>query len=99
MKYVLYFGFAWFLTLPLNANADAVFEARDGDIRVVLHDTPCELSEVSNLPRKAVWHENGKTVEGCWGPRPDLGLVVMFFASDKTVGLAPMQAFRRVTGV
>ena len=99
MKYLLALAAVWFLTLPYNAHAEAVFEATQGDIRVVLHSDDCALKEVSNLPKKAVWHENGKQIEGCWGPNPQLGVIAMYFAADRTVGLAPIQAFKRLVGV
>jgi hypothetical protein len=77
---------------------ESVMQLNDGDVQIVLHDTPCKLKEVVNLPRKAVWMEKGKTFEGCWGVRPDVGVVVFYF-DDKTVGLAPMQAFKRITPI
>jgi hypothetical protein len=100
MKYAWLLGaLVWLIPFPVQS--EPVYEAREegSGVRVVLHDTPCELSEVSNLPRKVEWHENGKVIQGCWGQRPDIGIVLMYFGADKTVGLAPMQAFRRVTGV
>jgi hypothetical protein len=56
------------------------------------------LDGIANLPRKAVWHENGKEVEGCWGGRPDVGAVIFYF-SDKTVALAPISGFRKVVSI
>lgn len=79
--------------------AEPVLEATEGGVRVVLHTDKCALNEVSNLPFKAVWHENGKQVEGCWAPHPPLGIVAMFFAADKSVGIAPMSAFRKVVSI
>jgi hypothetical protein len=87
------------LLYVVNAKADPVYESRDeGGARVVLHSSPCTLKAVSNLPRRVVWHENGKEVEGCWGARPEAGVVVMYFGADRTVGIAPMQAFKKVIG-
>lgn len=77
---------------------EPVLETSEGDVRVVLHTDQCALKEIVNLPYKAVWHENGKEVQGCWGPRPDAGVVVFYFA-DKTVALAPIQSFRRLTSI
>lgn len=82
-----------------NVFAEPVLETSEGGVRIVLYTDPCALKEISNLPYKAVWHENGKEVSGCWSAHPPLGVVVMYFASDKTVGLAPMQSFRRVIGI
>ena len=78
--------------------ADPVMQLTEGDLQIVLHDSPCKLKDVVNLPRKAVWMEKGKTFEGCWGVRPDAGAVIFYF-EDKTVGLAPMQAFKRTTSI
>ena len=81
------------------ANGEGVFQAEPGNgVRVVLHNEPCKLKEVVNLPFRATWHEAGKEIEGCFGPRPDAGIVVFYFA-DKTVGIAPIDAFKRITGV
>jgi hypothetical protein len=77
------------------AYGEAVFETTADGIRLVLHKDQCALKEVTNLPFKAVWHENGKEVEGCWAPRPDAGIAVFYFA-DKTVGVAPLSSFRRL---
>lgn len=81
-----------------NAHADPRFQVSTGDIRVVLHDEPCALKDqITNLPYRAVWHEKGQVFEGCWGARPDEGVVLSYF-SDKTVGLIPMGALTPVRG-
>ena len=80
------------------AYGEPVYQTTDGEVRVVLHDEPCTLKEVVNLPRRAVWHEKGKATEGCWAVRPDFGVIVMLF-SDRTVGLAPIGDFRKVTAI
>jgi hypothetical protein len=82
---------------PSNALAEPLFQASDQKARITLYSDQCELKEVSNLSRKATWEESGKTFEGCWSISP-LGVVVMYF-SDKTVAVAPAQAFQKVTGV
>lgn len=67
-------------------------------VRVVFYTEPCALTEfVTNLPYRAVWEESGKTFEGCYLVRSEVGLVVAYFA-DKTVGLIPLRAVRSVTG-
>ena len=75
------------------------FETSQEGVRIVLHDDKCTLKEVANLPRKVVWHENGREIEGCWGARPDAGIVLMYFSADKTVGIATMSAFRKVVAI
>jgi hypothetical protein len=78
---------------------EPAYETTHEGVRIVLHDDKCTLKEVSNLPRKVVWHENGKEIVGCWGARPDAGLVLMYFSADKTVGIASMSSFRKVTSI
>jgi hypothetical protein len=78
---------------------EPVLEASEDGVRVVLHTDKCALKEVSNMPYRVVWHEKGKQIEGCWMPRPDAGIVVMFFAADRTVGVAAIQSFKRVTSI
>lgn len=93
----LCFAIALFLT-PLYATAEPVYQATAPDgVRVTLHDDKCALPEITNLPRRATWIEQGKAFEGCWGARPDQGIVLAYFA-DKTVVSIPVQAFSRVTG-
>jgi len=53
-----------------KVHAAAKFYAEADGGRVVLFDDKCRLPEVSNLPFKAEWTENGKTFEGCWSPPP-----------------------------
>lgn len=81
-----------------KAFAGPVYQAAGGDgVRVLLHDEPCAMNQVSNLPRRATWIEGGKTFEGCWGFRPNEGVVLAFF-SDKTVVAIPLRAFVKVQG-
>lgn len=75
------------------------YEARgEGGVRIVLHEERCALSAIVGLPRAAVWIEPGKSFVGCWGPRPDLGLVQLYFPGDRSLPLAPMQAFSPLGG-
>jgi tRNA G10 N-methylase Trm11 len=78
------------------AEGKAILEASNENIRIVVYDEPCRLSEVSNLKYRVTWTENGKEIEGCIGPRPDIGYALAYFA-DKTVVPIPMDAFRRLT--
>jgi hypothetical protein len=56
------------------------------------------VAEVSNLPGRATWTQDGKVFEGCYGLDMDLGLVVAYFQSDRTVVNLPQFLFERVTG-
>lgn len=85
------------LLLGTPAQASPVFQVEADGARLVLHTGDCQLAEVKNLPRRAVWHENGKAQEGCWVFRQELG-VILFYFSDRTVFGIPAQAFVRVRG-
>lgn len=78
-----------------GALAEPRFQVVADGARVVLHDDKCAVSAVANLPYKATWEEKGKVFQGCWGARPDAG-VVMFYFDDKTVGIIPMQELTAV---
>ena len=80
-----------------KAYSEAIYEAVDVDVRVVLYNDPCELKVVSNLKHKAIWQEKGKTYQGCWGARPDINHI-MFFFDDGSVGLIPVNALSPVRG-
>lgn len=85
-------------TFVPNLRAEPMYSTEADGATVTLHSEPCQLTNVvTNLPRRATWSEKGKVFEGCWAARPDAGLVVLYFSGDKTVGIAPMQAFQRVT--
>jgi hypothetical protein len=91
----LFLLLALFFSTP--AQAEVVYTARDQDGKVVeLTNEPCMLPAVANLSRRAVWREPGKVYEGCYGAQ--FGAVVMYFA-DRTVIIAPMNAFTRVLGL
>ncbi len=77
------------------ATAGAIATAQDSGAIVTFYTENCTLKEVTNLPSRAVWTENGKEIEGCYTVRPDAGLIVFYFA-DRTVGIVPLQALRRV---
>ena len=83
--------------IATDAHADPRFQVVADGAKVVLHDDKCAVAEVTNLPYKATWEEKGKVFQGCWGARPDAG-VVMFYFDDKTVGIIPMQELTAVVG-
>jgi hypothetical protein len=80
-----------------SAAAEPRFQVTADGARVVLFDDKCAVSAVANLPYKATWEEKGKVYQGCWGARPDAG-VVMFYFDDKSVGIIPMQELTAVKG-
>jgi hypothetical protein len=81
--------------IATNAYADPRFQVVADGARIVLHDDKCAVGAVVNLPYKATWEEKGKVFQGCWGARPDAG-IVMFYFDDKTVGIIPMQELTAV---
>jgi hypothetical protein len=91
------------LTLLLCAAALPVFaqpiaKAVNNNVSLTVYDEDCKLkSSVVNLPKRAVWEEGGKKIEGCWGAQPEAGVLIFYFA-DKTVAMAPIQMFEPVTG-
>lgn len=78
------------------ANATPLFIASKGGVVVTLHDTPCKLAAVANLPMRATWVEGGKTFEGCWAVSGMAPIVMMYF-DDKSFAIAPMQEFERAS--
>ena len=83
--------------LATNAYAEARFQVVADGAKVVLFDDKCAVSAVANLPYKATWEEKGKVYQGCWGARPDAG-VVMFYFDDKSVGIIPIGELTAVRG-
>lgn len=80
---------------PRQARADPIAQTTAGAVTVLLHNEPCALKEITNLPNRATWLEGGAVVEGCFGVRQDTGVVIAYF-TDKTVVAIPLQAFARV---
>src|SRR5262245_51647010 len=75
------------------------YSAEVEGVLVVLYDEPCEAKAVANLPFRATWTEKGKVFNGCWGPRPNEGVVIGYFVEDRTVALIPIRAFKRVSAI
>ena len=90
-------GIVLFAVLSRQAKADPFITAEAGGVRITVYSEPCQIKEVANLDRRAVWTENGKTVEGCAGFFPELQMVFFYWA-DKTVVGVPASYFQRVTG-
>lgn len=93
---VLFF-FLVFLFLVGSVFAGPMYEAKGEEgIRVVIHSEPCALKEVTNLPKRATWHEKGQVTEGCAGSTPE-GFALFYWA-DKTVVQIHRSMFIRVVG-
>lgn len=81
-----------------QALAEPIMKLEEGGVKITLHTDDCQLKEVSNLPKRVTWEEGGKVIEGCWGLQPAIRVVMMYFSADKSVAVAPAQAFTRVFG-
>ena len=53
------------------AHAAALFQAERGTVRVILHDEPCALEAIANLPLRAEWLDGTKRLGGRLLRRPD----------------------------
>ena len=99
-KVIAVLGFVCLIVLvgvATNAHAAPMAQTVTAEgARIVVTDEACQLKEVTNLKYRAVWHEKGKTFEGCYAVHP-YGLVVAYF-DDKTVAVMPLDAFVKVTG-
>jgi hypothetical protein len=87
--------FCW----PSIVLSEPRFRGEGQGIVVTLYDDKCELDNVTNLPFKATWQENGKTTEGCWSIAFDRERINTFFVDDKSVVSFPPSMFTKLTGV
>lgn len=77
------------LAYPAEARTLAV--AVKGGVSVALTDERCQLEAVSNLPSRAVWTEQGRSFEGCYGVN---GMDIVAYFDDRTVAVLPLHLFR-----
>lgn len=86
----------FFLGFALPARAEAILHAQSADgVTITLHDDPCRLEAVTNLPYRATWEEGGAKHEGCWAPHPHAKAVASYW-SDRTVATIPFSLLRKV---
>jgi len=87
------------LLYTASSQAEAVFQANVEGVRIVLHKDKCALTDqITNLPFKAEWHENGKVLQGCWKPpHPEVGTVDLYFADKTSFGM-PAGLFKKLIG-
>ena len=84
--------------LPFYSNSAPIAVFGTAELTITLDDDECAFkAQVTNLPKRAIWNENGNIVEGCFGVNQQLGIVNFYFA-DKTVASIPVQYFHRVRG-
>lgn len=83
--------------VSVGVMAEPMAQASSNGVTIVLYTEPCKLDAVVNLPNRATWQEGSKVYEGCFGLN-QMGVVMLYF-SDKSVAVAPMDMFVRVTGI
>ena len=98
LPWLLWFFIVVTVIWATKAYSAPIYQATSEGITVVLTDEPCKFHEVVDLPRRALWTENGKTFEGCWGAHPAFPIVLAYF-SDKSVVALPKEMFTKVIGV
>ena len=86
------------LTLfSVRADAKLIFQTQKEGIVLMIYDEPCAFTDTVAMPFKATWTQEGKTLEGCWLPRPDVKVLLFYFPSDKSVFPVHMSLFQRLT--
>jgi len=79
--------------------AEPIAAANAGGVTITVYKEKCtHVDSITNLPNRATWKEDGKVYDGCVGVIPQLG-VAMFWFSDKTIAVVPLDMFQAVTGV
>jgi hypothetical protein len=96
LHWAFYATAAFALLWAAKVFAEPMAAVEQEGIRVVVYTEDCQLPEVKNLPKRATWTEKGKTIEGCAGLMPQMGMVLFYFA-DKTVFPMPAQMFQPVS--
>ena len=88
-------AFCVLLSFATGAWAAPVYRMKSENVTITLYDDKKSCPHAANLPRKAVWIENNKETEGCWG-LSQFG-VIFFWFEDKTVTGAPANQFKRIS--
>ena len=79
--------------------AEPMAQASAGGVVITVYTEACTHPDhVTNLPKRATWKEGDKVYDGCAGAIPELG-VAMFWFTDRTMAVVPLQMFAKVTGV
>ena len=83
-----------------TASAEPLYQAvsNDGKIVITLYSDSCSIPGVKNLPKKAVWRQDGKTYEGCAGLFETERMIAIYL-DDHTVQLLPASLFAPVTSI
>ena len=75
------------------ANAAPIAAATAPGVTVTLFSDKCKLPAVKNLPLRATWTQDGKTIEGCFGGFTEANAIGIYF-EDGTVAVIPAQAIK-----
>lgn len=75
------------------ANAAVVAEAKEGPVRVELHD---QVGHCQGGAMLALWHEGDAVLTGCWRV---VGTIVQIAWSDGDITRASISAFTSIKGV
>jgi hypothetical protein len=97
MNYLLALAAVVWLTLPFTADAKPIYTTAQQGVVLTIHTEECGFKDTVDMPLKATWTQDGKTIEGCWLARPDLKVLLFYFPADKSVFAVSMGAFQKVT--
>lgn len=86
-------GFLWCKSLF----AEPVLQAQANGVTITIYDEKCSHPEVTNLPLRATWAQDGKVFDGCVGAFQGFGVAAFYF-DDKTVAVVPLELFTRLVG-
>jgi hypothetical protein len=87
------------ILLPQIVNAEQVASVTARGVVVALFEEDCALTdEVTNLPKRATWLSDGKTIEGCYGLFRESMALGLFF-QDKTVVVIPIKEVKLVQDI
>jgi hypothetical protein len=84
-----------FFACCVPASAAVVATMTDGKATIHIYNEPCKLTQqITNLPMRATWTEDGKTSEGCFTIRGSI--LLTYWAIDKTLGVIPVASLQMV---
>lgn len=78
-----------------SGHAATIAVAHVAGAAIALTDEPCQLAAVVNLPMRAIWTQNGRVHEGCFGA---IGGVIAAYFDDRTVAVMPGHIFTKAAG-
>lgn len=94
--FAIVLGIALAMVVKL-ARAEPIAQAKAGNVVITVYNEKCTHQDaITNLPMRATWEENGKVYDGCVGAIPQLG-VAMFWFTDKTMAVVPIEMFAKLT--